>query len=221
MSTHTLAARSDVRLPSVNLLPPEIAEARRLRRVQGGMGVAVLVAVAAVGGLYYQAHRGVTTAQQTLTAAQAQQTHLHAQVASFHEVTAVEAEVTARKQLLAQAMGQEIQWSNYLNDLSLKIPQNVWLTSLTATEGTNGAAPASATGGVSSIGSVSFSGVTFTHNDVATWLESLATEKGYANPYFSSSTEGTTDGKKTVTFSSSVTLTPQALSGRYTTQAGG
>ena len=31
--------------------------------------------------------------------------------------------------------------------------------------------------------------VGFKHDDVAVWLESLAKQKGYVNPYFSSSTE--------------------------------
>lgn len=219
MSTHTLAARTDIKLPSVNLLPPEIAEARRTRRAQAAMSAAVLLAVAVVGGLYYQAHRDVREGQATLAAAHAEQARLQGQVRSYRGVAEVQAELSARAALLAEAMGQEIQWSGYLNDLSLKIPANVWLTSMTASQGTSGVTPVGA--GAPTIGTITFGGTAFTHDDVATWLDGLATEKGYTNPYFTSSSEAQTAGRNTVTFSSTVQLTPDALSGRYSTRPGG
>lgn len=222
MSTHTLAVRPDVVLPSVNLIPPEIAEARRFQRARALMLLTVAGAAVAVGGLYYQAHHSVQTAQQQLASAQQQETRLQAQAASFHEVVTINAEVAADKALLTEAMGQEIQWSTYLNDLSLKIPANVWLTSLNASETSPGTSTTATPGSpASSIGTVTFGGVALSHNDVATWLESLATESGYTDPYFSSSTESTIGSRKVVNFSSTVQLTPAALSGRYTTTAGG
>ena len=71
------------------------------------------------------------------------------------------------------------------------------------------------------IGTVTFTGVALTHDDVATWLESLASENGFANPYFSNSTEAKIGDQKVVNFSSTVDLTPDAHSGRYTKPAGG
>jgi hypothetical protein len=68
---------------------------------------------------------------------------------------------------------------------------------------------------------VTFTGVGFKHDDVAVWLESLASQKGYANPYFSTSTEALLGTRKTVNFTSTATLTPAAYSGRYSKPAGG
>ena len=73
----------------------------------------------------------------------------------------------------------------------------------------------------SGIGTVTFVGVGFSHDDVAVWLESLAKQKGYKDPYFSNSTEALIGTRKTVNFTSTVTLTPEALSGAYTAPAGG
>ena len=56
----------------------------------------------------------------------------------------------------------------------------------------------------------------FAHTDVANWLESLAREKGYAGPLLQSSTEALLGTRKVVNWSVTVTLTPEALSGRYT-----
>ncbi|MCU1589867.1 MAG: hypothetical protein JWP11_1123, partial [Frankiales bacterium] len=52
-------------------------------------------------------------------------------------------------------------------------------------------------------------------------LESLAKQKGYANPYFTNSTKALVGSRETVDFTSTVTMTSAALSGRYTKPIGG
>ena len=95
-------------------------------------------------------------------------------------------------------------------------------TQTAATPATAAAATAAAAPGVTpGIGTLTVSGVGFSHDDVAVWLESLAGQKSYVNPYFSSSTEVLLGTRKTVNFSSTATLTPAAYSGRYTKPAGG
>jgi Tfp pilus assembly protein PilN len=121
--------------------------------------------------------------------------------------------------MLQQAMGQEIDWSTYLSDLSLRIPDNVWLTNMNATESSTGLTatpPAPGTG----IGTITFGGVAFSHDDVATWLDVLAKEKGFANVYFSNSARGVIGNRTVVNYSSSVALTDDSKSGRYTQPAG-
>ena len=71
------------------------------------------------------------------------------------------------------------------------------------------------------VGTVTVSGVGFSHEDVAVWLESLAGQEAYTNPYFSSSAESRLGTRTVVDFSSTATLTPKALSGEYTAPAGG
>src|SRR5438270_13910164 len=125
--------------------------------------------------------------------------------------------------MLTQAMGQEIRWSYYLTDLSLKVPDHVWLTNVTATETAGSASPtaAAATSIVpAGIGTVTFSGTAFSHDDVASWLDGLAKERGYTNAYFTNSTKAKIGERDVVNFSSSVTLTQAALSGRYSNVEG-
>jgi Tfp pilus assembly protein PilN len=209
-------------LAVVNLLPPEIHEAAKFRRLQFALAGVGLGAVAVVGALAYQAHHSVSAANDQLAQAQAQQTSLQSQRNGLQSVRDVYDQVAAKKAMLSRAMGNEVRWSYYLTDLSLRVPSNVWLTNMTATEsvpgatGTapppSGASPVLATG----IGTVQFSGVAFTHDDVATWLDALAKEKGFTNVYFSSSTKGTIGPRSVVNFVSQVSLTQAALSGRYT-----
>ena len=93
-------------------------------------------------------------------------------------------------------MGQEIRWSFLLNDLSLKVPDRVWLTSMTVTttEASAAAAPTDGQYLSTGIGSVDFVGRAYSHRDVAAWLNSLAKQKGYTQPYFSDSTEEAVGG---------------------------
>jgi Tfp pilus assembly protein PilN len=207
-------------LPSVNLLPPEIAERRKLRRLQFALGGVVVLAVVAVAGVYEMGHSSVTSAQQQLSQAQAQASVLHSQLARLSNVDQVNQQLDATKALYVAAMSPEIQWSHYLNDLSLTIPDNVWLTNISATESSSTTASTTNGGLPSGLGTVTFSGVAFTHDDVATLLEVLAKEPGYQDPYFSDSTE-TLDGPRTIVkFTSSVVLAQQALSGRAAAQVG-
>jgi Tfp pilus assembly protein PilN len=173
----------------VNLMPPEIAEAARFRRFQLAMGATVLAAVAIVGALYVHAQSSVADAQSDLDAAKAEGTNLSTQISSLSSVQDVYTRVAARQAMLTTAMGHEIRWSYYLTDLSLKVPDNVWLTDMHATQSSTGlgapGVPVPAVGAApTSVASIEFQGVAFKHVDVATWLDALAKERGFTNPYF-------------------------------------
>ena len=205
-------------LPRVNLLPAEIGEARRFRQIQYGLFAGLAVSAGAVALLYVAAVGSVGEATTDLEAATAQNTQLQSVAAEYADVTAVYARAAAAEAMLTEAMGQEVRYSEFLSDLSLSVPENVWLRSLTFTQ----APPAPALGATEpGVGSLSVSGVGFSHEDVAVWLESLAGQPGYTNPSFSSSTESLIGERTVVEFTSTATLTPEALSGAYTDPAGG
>ena len=70
------------------------------------------------------------------------------------------------------------------------------------------------------IGSITFSGIAFSHDDVANWLDALGKEKGFTYPYFSNSASQKLGQRTVMKFASTVTVTDAALSGRYTKPAG-
>ena len=205
-------------LPKVNLLPPEIAESARFRKVQMGLGGGVLAAIGVVALLYVGASSSLSEANTELETATATGTQLQAESAKYADVTAVYASAAAAEAMLTQAMGEEVRYSQFLNDLSLSVPENVWVKNVAFAQA---AVPPALGSTEPGIGTVNFTGVGFKHDDVADWLESLAKQKGYANPYFSSSTEALIGTRTTVNVSSTVTLTSDALSKRYTAPAGG
>jgi len=197
-------------LPRVNLIPTEIFERRRLRRVQAGLGGGIGVAVAIVVVLFLLAAASVSSAKDELASARAENTSVQAKVDALQNVGQTFALVDQAHGLLRDAAGGEILWSSYLTDLSLRVPDSVWLTKVTV-------AAAATPGGVATI---SFEGVGLAHDDVAKWLDSIAKERGWTNPYFSKSDEKFVGRTQTYVFSSTVTVTPEALSGRYTKPAG-
>ena len=211
-SESNLLGTTTGRLPRVNLMPPEVAEAKAMRRVQMALGAAGLASVAVVGALYVSASHSVSSANSDLTAAKSQTTTLQNQVAKYKDVT---------------AMGDEVRYSQVLNDISLAVPSTVWLKSLafstvapTAAGATAGAVPVSY-GGANPIGTMTVSGVGFSHDDVALWLDAIAgLTKNFANPYFTNSTEALIGTRATVNFNANAVVLDSAESGRFKTAAG-
>ena len=229
LTSESRLGMTNAQMPRVNLLPPEIAEKAFARKVQLGLGAGLAASVAVVGLLVVSAGHSVTAAQSSVDAANATNTKLKADVAKYNNVTAVYAAAEAAQAQLKTAMGQEVRYSQLLHDLSLSVPSTVWLKNLAYTQTAavaaptaTGAAGAAATPVATGIGTVSFQGIGFDHNDLALWLESLAKLKQYGNVYFSNSTEGLIgDTKKVVNFTTTADMTPAALSGRYLKPLGG
>jgi Tfp pilus assembly protein PilN len=221
VSTQTVQTAGIAAMPRVNLMPPEIAEAERFRRLQLAMGGAVVVSAVLVGALYQQARSGISSAQSQVTTADNQKTTLQTKLNGLSSVSQTYASVQAKQVLLQQAMGQEIRWSYLLNDLSLRIPSNVWLTTIQASETTAGDPNATPVAGATpgALGTVSFNGVAFKHDDIAAWLDALAKEKGLTNSTFSSSQEIEIGPRFVEAFTSSAELSPGALSNRYVPKA--
>jgi Tfp pilus assembly protein PilN len=215
-------------VPKVNLLPQEIADAARFRRLQIRLGGAVVASLGVVGLLMVVAGGQVTSAQEGLDQATATTAGLQTQVNALADVPRVFGQVAAAETQLSNAMGDEVRWSFYLTDLSLTIPNDVGLTSLTVKQERSGA-PAAAAGpgaqsagaasvlGTPGIATVTFDGQAATQDDVASFLDALAKQKGYVDPYFSNAAKQNDElsGEDVVIFNATTTVTPDAKSGRY------
>ena len=213
MASQTLIQTAAV--AKVNLLPPEIDEKRKVRRVHAGLAGGVAATVGVVAVLYMGQVSALSAANDDLATERATGVRLAAQEKTLQNVRDIYAAADAKAALLARATDAKVLYSSFLTDLSLTLPDNVWLTNVTFNE-TLPALGGSTKGGRASktavgIGTVSFSGVAFDHDDVAAFLESLAKQRGYANAYFSSSTEETIGERTVYNFEASVVLTDAAL----------
>lgn len=215
----SLITLTPVRAPvRVNLLPPEVEERRRLRRVQMWLAVAGVLVLAIVGLLYWQASASASAAADELSAAQAEQARLNRQAAQYAEVPAVLAEVDAARAQLATVKSDEVHWSTYLTDLSLRVPANIWLTQMQVSQAYSGGtgAPTGATSNdplapTDTIGTITYTGYALTHRDVATWLDSLSRLADGIYPYVTQSTAAKIGETDVVQFTSSVLVKRSAL----------
>jgi Tfp pilus assembly protein PilN len=224
MST-TTAVRTHA-LPRVNLLPPEIEERRRQQVVKVALGGAVVASMAVVAVLFLGAVSQEHSAKQALASSKSQNDALQRQAAQYADVPATYVAVASAKTQLGQAMGQEVRWSYFLNDLSLRMPTNVWLTKLSITQSVDGTPAGGSASGAGTalftpgLGQITVEGNALVNNDVAAWLESLARQKGLNQVYFTDSKATKIGSTKTVEFKSQGTITSDALSRRYITKAG-
>jgi type IV pilus assembly protein PilN len=198
-------------LPRVNLLPPEIGEKRRLQQVQAALVLAVVASVGAVVFLDMQGGHKVAAAKEQLSSATADNARLTQQLAQYSDVKATSAALVANQNLLNQAMSTQVQWSGYLADLSVVLPANTWLTSVTFSSQLAAGSLSTPAQATPTIGNVTFNGIAIKWSDVAAWLDSLQPERGLADVYFSNASESYIGATKTVAFQASANLTSQAL----------
>ncbi|MCZ3390185.1 MAG: PilN domain-containing protein [Actinomycetia bacterium] len=218
----TLTPTRLAQMPRVNLLPPEIAAAARFKQLRVMLGAIVLGSVVLLVLAFLFTSSRIGAAEDSLVQSQAAGARLDKDISSYAEVPQVLGAVDSAQTNLATAMTPEIRWSFYMNDLSLTIPRTTRLTKL---EAVNLAADAQLTGaltgqpltpeGAVSVGSVTFSGKSTDFDAVASWLQTLAKQKGFLEPSVQNVTFSTAD--TTGSFydvESNTQLSLEALSGR-------
>jgi len=193
----------------INLLPPEILERRRARQITsllalGGLAlVAILVLIFIVQAARLGGERGKLD---DIKASNARLQRRVNQLASFSDL---QNQVRTKEQLLGQLTTNEVRWSLLLNNISLVIPSDVWLTNFS---GSIQLPPPGTPAASATFGTIQVSGMTFTHLDVASWLVRLARVDEFTFPYLSLSAKQESDtGQTLVQFNSSVTLSDKAL----------
>jgi Tfp pilus assembly protein PilN len=218
-------SQTGTRMPRVNLLPPEILQAHRLRRTKAGLAAGLVVVIGAIGGAYVTQVNAKNTAQDHLTAEQATGARLQAEQAKYADVPRTIAAIDKAETMRETAMANDVEWYRSLTNVSVTLPSKVWLTSLTFTVGAGpggAAAPATPAGtpAAGGVGTVTAVGTAMDHPDVATWLDVLGRQPGMSDAYFSSSKKKEVGAKTVVDFSSTATVTDEALSHRYDRKQG-
>ena len=132
-----------------------------------------------------------------------------------------QAAVVLAESALNAAMGSEVRYSFVLSDLSLSVPDGVWLDNFTAVQNVDSGQPAVGTFGSNGVATVTMTGHGLGFRNVSTWLHTLEQADDYADASLTEAKVGDEiDDQANVTFSSGVVLTPDAYSHRYDSKAG-
>lgn len=224
--------------PRVNLLPAAATERRLVRRQRAGMGAAAAILLAVLGLWLALESRALADARQDADRERQVASGLRARRVELQPIADLDARIAAARRLRSEVYAREIRFSGVMRDVSAIVPDDVWLTQMSATFTNAGAStgPGGATaaggqpsaaatpgspGAGSPVASVTFAGAGLGHVDVGRFVQSLAsgpTKDGqhmYINPYFTSSQRGESADTATVTFSASVDLTQAAFSRRF------
>ena len=172
-----------------NLLPPDLA--REGGRRLPGSALAAMGAGAAVGALlttgYVVEHGNVSKRQDELATLQAQLAAVPKPKPPAVTVRPeLQVEKDARQAALDSALVTRVSWDTVLRELSLVLPDDVWLRTLSAKSSAGATAAAAPTTGAAPTGLV-LSGFTYSQEGVARLLTRLALVPHLANIQLQSS----------------------------------
>ena len=212
----------------INLLPPEFGQRRRARRMTSAFVLAGLVYVALLGVLWALGNGRLNGAKRELAEATSRVDAVQAQVATLREFSTLQGDVDRKERTLATVMAGDVHWSRVLTELSMVIPGDAWLTSMSATatppgEEAPGGAAAPATPAtpapVPKLGTITFAAVTFDFPDVAIWIRRMSSDTILQAIWVPSATKGAIGDRGVVNFSSTGELSEDAASRRYQPEA--
>jgi Tfp pilus assembly protein PilN len=176
---------------AVNLLPSNLAEEGRRPKtpvlVACG-GAVVATAVLATG--YLSASSSIGKQNAAIAKVQAEISALPRPVPPPATISGLPAERQARLAAVESALSQRVAWDRILREISLVLPDDVWLQSLDATAPTAGAS--SSTGQTAPTG-FTLNGFTYSQSGVARLLSRLAVVPDLENVALQSATQSQPD----------------------------
>ena len=184
---------------AVNLLPRDDRRQRSSTRRQNPVligGVAAFVAVTAILAAWFLTASGdVAGKQKRLDAAQAELAATPVPPPTSPGSSQLDQEKTSRIAALSTALAGRVAWDRVFRELSLVLPDDVWLTTLSAN------APTSAASSSTSSAGFSITGRTYSHDGVARLLARLAVVPELSGVTLQHSTTATSPtGRKVVEF---------------------
>jgi Tfp pilus assembly protein PilN len=218
-------------MTQVNLLPGDVKERQRTRRLTAAVILAVGAVMALLFFVFILQSARLSDQQHKLQAQEAVNADLNGKIVGLQEFAALKAQVANREALTAAALDGEVLWSGVLRDVSMVIPDKVFLTGIVGSLSapvtstapvvappTPGTSPSPGTTtptapvvtGPGLIGTIQFTGMADDHPSVAQWLTRLEQVTGWVNPWISNATEVDQNGAPGVQWTGSLDLTSQA-----------
>ena len=200
-------------MSQVNLLPPDILEAQRWRRLTGFVVAGGAVVLGLIFLFYLMQVGTLGGVRDDIEAQEATNAQLRQQIADLQRFEDLQVRAQAKQQLLASAFTGEASFSGLLMDMSRVIPSDAALNSLAVTVTPPTADAEAEAGATGFVGTITTAGSADSFDTLSTWLTRLEQVQGWVNPWMSSiSREG--DTGSIYTFASGVDLTADVLTER-------
>jgi Tfp pilus assembly protein PilN len=201
---------------AADLLPPEIVNDRRDRKVRGVMIVAVVAFTAVLGGFFAVTKYQTALAEEDLTNAQGEVTSLTQKQRDYQELNQTKSDSKKITDQLKVLLAKDLQWGPLLSAIRGIAPDGVIVTGMTASlaAGDPQANPNSLpkTYTEKQVGTIMLAGTAADKAQIAAFSEALGQVKGLGDPLVTG-VSATEDGYR---YGIQVDITAAALGGRYT-----
>lgn len=204
---------------SADLLPAEVVQGRKDKRVRRMVLAALGVVVLLLAGWYVLARHATADARVKLADAQAAQQRVESQKKNYSDVVQVQQDVATVNGQLKKLMATDLRWSTVVVAVQRVAPAGITLTGLNGIiEQVNKNAPAasasSSTGllsGADTVGSLTINGIGGTKDQVAAYVDLLGRIPGLKTPLLSSAAAT----PKGIEFTVRLDLTRSLFGGRF------
>lgn len=195
-------------MSQVNLLPREIQEAQRQRRLAGVVALAGVGVIGLILVFYVLQVGKLSGVRSDIERQEQTNAGLQRDIQRLQEFEELRARAQAKQELLNQVFANEISFSGVLMDISRVIPSTAALSSVSAA----GQDPTPTTGGSTLLtGHIDVAGLALDYDTIADWLRRLERVRGWVNPWVTSIADPETGP---ITYTSGVDLTTAALTER-------
>jgi len=201
----------------VNLLPREILQGQKTKRLTLMVIIAGAVVLALIVGFFLLQGAKLSTVNDEIAAQQQQNDAIQAQIDGLVKFENLQVQAQQKESLLNAAYAGEVALSGVLMDLSRVMPSDEYLNSFSVTLQTT--APTDTTGttttttGTTFVGTMAADGAVIGFDTLSVWLTRLEQVQGWANPWMSNISAAETPANS-YTFSTSIDLTQDAVTQR-------
>ena len=192
-------------MSQVNLLPPDILQGQRYRRLTLTVLAAGAIVLALIVVFFFIQVGRLGAVNDDIAAKEQTNAELQSQIDSLQKYDDLQTQAQQAQTQLDAAYAGEVSFSGMLMDLSRVIPSDMYLTNFTSSISGPPASASTATGPVL-VGTMNMGGEAIGFDSLSTWLTRLETVQGWVNPWMPTITANATV-PNAFTFTTSVDLT--------------
>jgi len=202
-------------MSQVNLLPHDVQEGQRYRRLTALVLLAGAIVLAVILGLFFLQVGKLSSVNHDVESAEQNNQEIQTQITDLQKYEDLQVQAQAAQAELSAAYAGEVSFSGMLMDLSRVIPSDMYLTTFTSTVSGPPASTGTSTTNPSTalIGTMNMGGEAIGFDSLSTWLTRLETVQGWVNPWMPTISADSSIANA-FTFSTSVDLTEDAETAR-------